>query len=124
MVQMAGIEPAREYKSRRILSPVRLPVSPHLQVIWLTDISYYTLLYLICQYKNSRNFPIFAKKFKKSILNRLFSLKKIWIFTFFMIFFSIFYKTPNNYFYFLHIFSFLFLIFSFYDNSNRPMSFS
>ena len=36
LVQMAGIEPAREYKSRRILSPVRLPVSPHLRVSQLT----------------------------------------------------------------------------------------
>ena len=29
MVPKTGIEPVREYKSRRILSPVRLPVPPH-----------------------------------------------------------------------------------------------
>ena len=28
MVPKTGIEPVREYKSRRILSPVRLPVPP------------------------------------------------------------------------------------------------
>ncbi len=32
LVQSAGIEPAREFKSRRILSPVRLPVSPRLHI--------------------------------------------------------------------------------------------
>ena len=34
----AGIEPAREYKSRRILSPVRLPVPP-LRHFHLTDVN-------------------------------------------------------------------------------------
>ena len=38
LVQMAGIEPAREDKSRRILSPVRLPVSPHLHICNLLTI--------------------------------------------------------------------------------------
>ena len=33
MVPKTGIEPVREYKSRRILSPVRLPVPPH-RHIW------------------------------------------------------------------------------------------
>ena len=33
-----GIEPVREYKSRRILSPVRLPVPPHLHLFELTII--------------------------------------------------------------------------------------
>ena len=28
MVPKTGIEPVREYKSRRILSPVRLPIPP------------------------------------------------------------------------------------------------
>ena len=30
-----GIEPVREYKSRRILSPVRLPVPPLRQKVWI-----------------------------------------------------------------------------------------
>ena len=34
MVPKTGIEPVREYKSRRILSPVRLPVPP-LRQLWL-----------------------------------------------------------------------------------------
>ena len=35
---MAGIEPAREVKSRRILSPVRLPVPPHLHITGICHI--------------------------------------------------------------------------------------
>ena len=32
MVPKTGIEPVREYKSRRILSPVRLPIPPRRQI--------------------------------------------------------------------------------------------
>ena len=35
MVPKTGIEPVREYKSRRILSPVRLPVPPLRHSIFL-----------------------------------------------------------------------------------------
>ena len=35
MVPKTGIEPVREYKSRRILSPVRLPVPPLRHTTWL-----------------------------------------------------------------------------------------
>ena len=48
LVQMAGIEPAREVKSRRILSPVRLPVPPHLHLFELTRIIV-LLFYALCQ---------------------------------------------------------------------------
>ena len=39
MVPKTGIEPVREYKSRRILSPVRLPVPPRRHIWDLQDLN-------------------------------------------------------------------------------------